>query len=142
VSGDEDCFGALLSDYVEKHSSGKMTVPPETKGTLLASRNSHQIILTNPFAEVSITIVFQGGSVGIGDYTWLLGYDRKKSDEFWSEYFDVNCKVRFRKLRSGHPDIPRYKRWVETIFDETEYQFSDRLRLQRARDYRDLRGKG
>ena len=78
------------------------------------------------------------GSTGLGDYQWLLGYSNKQNEEFRSEHFEVSCKAECEKFKSGHPDMPRYKRWVETLFAEIQYQLDDKKRLERARDYRDL----
>lgn len=134
----KDDFGQLLSSFSENYWIKKMTVPPKTKVDFITSNYRKTLVLTNPFVRVSITTSKSSGSVGLGDYKWLLGYDNKKSEAFWSEHFEVNCKAKFEKLRSGHPEMTRYKRWVETMFAEIQYQLDDEKRLKRARDYRDL----
>ena len=134
----KDDFHQLLSSFSEHYFIKQMVVPPKTKVDFITSNYKRALVLTNPFTRVSITIYKRGGSIGLGDYIWLLGYDNKKSEEFWSEHFEVTCKAKFEKIRSGHPDMPRYKRWVETMFAEIQYQLDDEKRLKRARDYRDL----
>jgi len=62
-----------------------------------------------------------------------------QNEEFWSEHFEVICKAEFEKFRSGHPEMPRYKRWVDTMFAEVQEQLDEEKRLKRARDYRDLK---
>lgn len=138
ASDGKDPFLASLSGYPKEHQSAKMTVPPKTKLSIAAIRGRRSLVLTNPFVEVSITLSYTGGSIGIGDYAWLLGYDNKKSEEFWSEFMDVECSADFKRTRSGHPDMARYRRWVETMFAEIRYQLSDEDRMKRARDYHDL----
>ncbi len=133
-----DNFHQLLSSFSKRYFIKKMTIPPKTKVDFITSKYSRTLILTNPFVRVSITIDKRGGSIGLGDYQWFLGYDNKKSEEFWSEHFEVNCKAKFEKLRSGHPEMTRYRRWVETMFTEVQDQLDDEKRLKRARDYRDL----
>ncbi|OHB67763.1 MAG: hypothetical protein A2Y76_00460 [Planctomycetes bacterium RBG_13_60_9] len=135
---DKDRFSSLLIGLPKQHWPEKMTVPPKTKGRVVVSPYDRRLVLTNPFVEVSITIRPKGGAIGVGDFAWLLGYDKKKSEEFWSELFDVSCNADFRKMRYGHPEMPRYRRWVETMFEEVQYQVGDTERIQRARDYRDL----
>lgn len=131
-------FSQLLSSFSEDYWIKKMTVPPKTKVDFVTSRDRRALVLTNPFTRVSINIRKRSGSMGLGDYRWLLGYNNKKSEEFWSEHFEVTCKAKFEKFRSGHPKMARYKRWVETMFAEIQYQLDDEKRLKRARDYRDL----
>ncbi|MDD5135242.1 MAG: hypothetical protein PHP01_07520 [Phycisphaerae bacterium] len=134
----EGDFYQLLSSFSEDYSLKNMTMPPETKVNFITSQYMKTLVFTNPFVKVSITVFSRGGSIGIGDYQFLLGYDNKKNDEFWSEYFRINCKAEFEKFRSGHPDMPIYKRWVNTMFAEIQFQLDDKKRLQRAYEYRDL----
>jgi hypothetical protein len=136
----KDNFYQLLSTFSKDYFIKKMTVPPKTKVDFVTSKYSRAVVLTNPFTRVSITIDRRSGSIGLGDYQWLLGYDNKENEGFWSEHFEINCKYEFEKFKSGHPDMPRYKRWVETMFAEIQYQLDDEGRLKRARDYRDLIG--
>ena len=134
-----DPLHTLFSSLPKGHWPMKMTVPPKTKVRLTTtSRIQHSLALSNPFARISITLVRRGGGIGLGDYAWFLEYDRKQSEEFWSEYIDVNCQAEFERTRSGHPLMPAYRRWVEAMFSELRYQLSDEERMQRAREYRDL----
>jgi len=131
----------LLEEFSQKFWIKEMNVPPETKVGIETSTYKKMLSLKNPFVEISITFNRRGGSVGLGDYQWLLGYDNKKNNEFWSEHFEVVCEAKFEKERSLHAEMIRYKRWAETMFAEVQYQFDDKSRLKRARDYRDLIGK-
>ena len=131
-------FGSLITSFSESYFIKKMTVPPKTKVKLIKSKYKRTLELTNPFSRVSININKSGGSLGLGDYKWLLGYDNKGSEEFWSEHFEVSCNARFEKTRCLHPEMKIYRRWVETMFTEVQYQLDDEMRLKRARDYRDL----
>jgi hypothetical protein len=135
---DDENFRKLLSIFSKQTSSKEMTVPPKTKVKFITSKHSKILVLTNSFAKVSIAIDYHGGSSGLGDYRWLLGYDNKKSEEFWSEHFEVHCKAEFEKFKSGHPDMPRYQQWVKTMFTEIQYQLDDEQRLKRAKEYQDL----
>ena len=133
-----DSLCTLLDDFSQNFWIKEMTVPPKTKVGIETSKVKNTLSLKNPFVEISITFNKHGGSVGLGDYQWLLGYDNKKNSEFWSERFEVVCEAEFERLRSGHPEMLRYKKWVQTMFEEVRYQFDDERRLIRARDYRDL----
>ena len=128
----------LLNDFSQDFWIKEMKVPPKTTVGIKTIKYKKTLSLKNPFAEIYITFNRRGGSVGLGDYQWLLGYENKKNMEFWSEHFEVVCEVKFERLRSGHPEMPRYKKWAQTMLEEVQYQFDDKKRLIRARDYRDL----
>ena len=113
-------------------------VPPKTKVDFIITERKREMIIENPFVKVTITINCSGGSLGLGDYKWLLGYENKKSEEFWSAHFRVNCRAKFEKFKSGHPEMPKYKQWVEVMFAEIQYQLDEKERLKRAKEYRDL----
>ena len=128
----------LLNDFSQEFGIKEMKVPPKTKVDIKTSTDKKTLSLKNPFVEISITFNKRGGSLGLGDYQWLLGYDNKKNSEFWSEHFEVVCEAKFERLRSGHPEMPRYKKWAQTMLEEVQDQFDDEERLIRARDYHDL----
>jgi len=136
-----DKLRKLLELFLEQYPNKKITLPPKTKVGILKSEYTKALLLTNPFVRVSIAVDGRGGSIGLGDYQWFLGYDRKESENFWSEHLRVRCEAKFERFRSGHPEMPKYKRWVETMFAEVEEQLGDEKRLERARDYRDLIGQ-
>ena len=133
-----DSLYKLINDFSQEFFYKEMKVPPKTTVGIETSKYKKMLFLKNPFAEISIEFTKRSGSVGLGDYQWLLGYGDKKNAEFWSEHFEMVCEVKFERLRSGHPEIPRYKKWVQTMLEEVRYQFDDEKRLIRARDYRDL----
>ena len=138
VLDDNNNLRNLLSKFSKDCWSQEMTVPPKTKVNFALAPYHKTLILTNPFVRVSISIDYRGTGSGLGDYRWLLGYDDKRSAEFWSEHFRVICKAEFEKTRSGHPDMTKYKQWAKTMFAQIQYQLDDEKRLKRARDYRDL----
>jgi len=131
----------LLDEFSQDFWIKEMKAPPETKVGIETSTYKKVLSLKNPFVGIFITFKRRGGSVGLCDYQWLLGYDNKKNNEFWSEHFEVACEAKFEKERSLHPEMIRYERWAETMFTEVQYQFDDKSRLKRARDYRDLIGQ-
>lgn len=131
-------FCKLLRGFAEETTMETIKVPPQTAVKFIDSRYSRTLVFRNPFAEVSINIRATGGGLGLGDYRWLLGYDEKMDKEFWGGCMRVTCKANFEQFKSGHPDMPRYHRWVDTMFEEIAYQLDDEQRLKRAKEYRDL----
>jgi len=137
---EEDDLHRLLKDFSESYILKKMTVPPKTDLKITTATNEWTFKLINPFSEVAISVYYRGASTGLGDYKWLLGYDERKSEEYYSAHFEVSCVARFEKTRSLHPEMKKYRRWAETMFAEVQYQLDDEKRLERAHDYRDLVG--
>lgn len=115
-----------------------MVVPPQTKVRLHSERYVRKILFENKFVEFCITFKRRAGSRGLGDYQLLLGYDRRKNDTFWSEHLEITCHADFNKLRSGHPEMGRYRRWVHTMFSELEYRLDDKQRMERTLEYKSL----
>jgi len=137
-TNENSLFFKLLLGFAETTSMQIIKVPPQTSVRFSTDNCSRTLILTNPFAEVSINIRTTGGGVGLGDYRWFLGYDSKMDREFWGGDMRVVCQATFERFKSGHPDMPKYHRWVETMFEEIAYQLDDEQRLKRAKEYRDL----
>lgn len=128
----------LFEEFSQELKIKEIKVPPGTKINFDKQKNA--ISIKNSFVDASISFRNWGGSVGLGDYKWLLGYDDKKENEFWSEHYEILCTANFEKLRADHPDAPKYRRWIKTMFEEVQDQFGDERRLARACDYRDLCG--
>jgi hypothetical protein len=45
---------------------------------------------------------------------------------------DLNCAA--SRLRSGHPDMPKYRTWVRALVDGLRDQFDEQLIWRRTRD--------
>jgi hypothetical protein len=129
---------SLLKEYSNDFWIQKMVVPPKTTVSLHSMKYERQVIFKNKFAYICINIKKRSGSRGLGDYQFLLGYDEKKNDSFWSEHFELTCSADFEKLLSGHPEMERYIQWVKTMFTEIEYKFDDSKRMERALEYKSL----
>lgn len=134
-TGQQGNFCDLLSAF---SNIDETKVPPKTTVALIITEREKGIILKNPFVEVTISIEDSGESNGLGDFKWLLGYDNKKNEEFYSAHFRINCSAAFRKYRSGDPKMPKYKQWVDAMFGEVQYLLDEKEQLKRAHEYRDL----
>jgi len=134
--GQQSNFHDLLSAF---SNINETKVPPKTKIRFVIREHKKEILLRNPFVKVTITVNKSGGSSGLGDYKWLLGYiNDRTGNEFWSAHFRVTCSAKFAKLKSGHPDMPKYKQWVRVLFGEVQYLLDEKEQLKRAHEYREL----
>ena len=134
----QNSFLQILSAFSNFTNIKETKFPPKTKVNFIIKKWNKEIILKNPFVEINITINLTGGSSGLGDYRWLLYYENRKSEEFWSTHFRINCNAKFAQLKFGHPDMPKYKQWVEVMFAEIQYLLDEKEQLKRAHEYRDL----
>lgn len=95
----------------------------------------------NDFCEVRITIFRDEGSRGLGEWKWILEYDDDKADEYWTSRQKVYLFAKFNRFRSGHPDMPKYKEWVNSMFDRLHSCLDSEQQLKMARErhhlYRD-----
>lgn len=99
------------------------------------------IKLKNNFCEIDIEMKYRGGIRGLCEWKWILGYDDEKDQEFWTHSLDMYLSAKFNKIRSGHPDMPKYKDWAKAIFDKLQYSLDSKQQLDAAREkyllYRD-----
>ena len=120
----------------------KMAVPYGTKLNVntdytkeTKSPFRRKLTLKNSFVTLSISISKASGVVGVGSFSRLLGYSDDISNRFWTSTYLIELAADFNPLRSGHPDMPRYRRWVDALFEELQKNFDARKHWERSRDW-------
>ena len=117
----------------------KLAVPSGTrlggKTEFVGGRPHNRILsLKNPFVEVTVGLTFSSFSrTGIGDLGLLLGVSREESEKFSTYSCEVNLSAKFNRLRSGHPEMERYRRWVDVMFQEIQEDFNSGRHWERLR---------
>jgi hypothetical protein len=91
--------------------------------------------LENHFVKVRVDLSWSGGSIGIGELRMLLGISQEESQKFWTEVHDMKLSAKFNRFRSGHPEMSKYKRWVNTLFEELQETFDTSRHIQRGREW-------
>jgi len=100
----------------------ELKLPPGTKMRLKKDAFCREIVLTNAYATVRITVTQGWGLPGLGVLSrWVTIPEEEQKEYMWA-IFKVNMSAEYAYLRSGHPDMPVYKNWVKTM---TEYLRSD-----------------
>jgi hypothetical protein len=94
---------------------GQLTLPPRSRLVLAVAERSRSLTITNDFAELSITIAWRSGMIGVGAFKPLCGLTDDEANEFWSPTYVITCEARFSRFRSGHPDMPRYQKWIDAV---------------------------
>ena len=122
----------------EAYRTLNMTLPANTDFSVIVENHGRSIVFNNKFSEVKISVYASHGRRGLGEWQWLLDYDDSLNEQFWLSTLAVHLEARFDKLRSGHPDMPRYKNWVESIFDNIKSELDAEIQLEKAREYNHL----
>lgn len=120
----------------------KMAVPYGTKISVKTDSRKEDnepykrsFIIKNPFVTLSISIARAGGVIGVGSLRRLLGYSEDTNNRFWTSTYIMDLAAEFNPLRSGHPDMPRYHRWVDALFEELQASFDARKHWEKSRDW-------
>jgi hypothetical protein len=86
-----------------------------------------EIVLANDFVHLSITTRFSQWMRSLGPYRLVLGYSWEQDKEFHRAAYLVTIHAEFNRLRSGHPDMPKYKNWVDQIISELQTALDEQL---------------
>ncbi len=118
---------------------GKMGVPEGTHFTVTQNREPQELpgwalSLENRFFKFDLTMVTGSGIIGVGYLTPLLNYSSDQSGKFWTDEFHFMVKTEFNPLLQGHPDMIRYKRWLNTLCEELREKLDLEIQWQHARD--------
>jgi hypothetical protein len=79
-----------------------------------------EIVFENDYVRLSIKTRFSSRMSSLGPYRLMLGYTWEKDREFQRAEYLITVKAEFSRLRSGHPDMPKYKHWIDQIVSELQ----------------------
>lgn len=120
----------------------RMAVPLQTKVTgkteftkgSLVEPFLRKLSIMNPFVTIDITVSCSGGNRGVGSLAQLLRYSPEANDRLWTAIYIVQLSAKFEALRSGHPEMPKYHRWVDVLFAQLQTQLDARKHWEKARE--------
>lgn len=90
--------------------------------------------MTNNFVVITISLLQAGGGSGLGSFSHLLGLSQEESARFRKAIYIVRLSAKFEGLKSGHPAMPQYRRWVDIMFDQLQTNLDERKHWEKARD--------
>lgn len=126
-------FG-LVGDRMSVPKGTRLEGGPEKFGG--SSRTCRRwFTLENNFVKVRVDLSWSGGGIGIGELGLLLGISQEESQKFWTERHDVKLSAKFNRVRSGHPQMPKYQRWVNALFEELQEAFDTSKHIQRGKEW-------
>jgi heme/copper-type cytochrome/quinol oxidase subunit 4 len=107
----------------------EIALPPGTALTIRAPDTANvgmgEITLKNDFVTLSIKTAYFSWMRSLGGYRVLMGYSWEQDREFASAQYFVTIRADFSRLRSGHPQMAKYKRWVNQIVSDLRAQFDE-----------------
>jgi hypothetical protein len=111
-------------------------LPPNTAISGVSDQIQTVLKFKNTFATVEIAIKPRGVKSGLG---WailnLCRLEWGESDKFRTVAFTLSLSAEFNWLRSGHPQMPDYKKWVTIAFAELRRLSSEVRWAETKEDY-------
>jgi hypothetical protein len=104
-----------------------LNVPPRTRVIGVVTDQAVTLTFDNPFVSVDIRISSRGVAEDLGKLQGLCRVSTELSRRYRRPSFEVALHAEFNELRSGHPDMPLYRHWVEVMFAELQ-RFDARTR--------------
>jgi len=130
----EQLIGALGKNRFARVQSGfgKLALPPGTQFEIEAPHHNPQsgetgtIHLKNRFCDIEIRTVQSWSSVGLGNYTMLLGIPLEEAQQkYWTIQYVTRINASFRWYLIGHPDMAVHRQWANSIVEELAHAFDE-----------------
>lgn len=120
-----------------------LIAPPKTHSLGWQAKDGfvRELRLANPFVTVAISITFQGYGRTVGGLA-LFSPPLSDNENVGTFSYVLTLDASFERLLSGHPRMPDYARWVDTMFDQLRGFDAERRWEGLKRDYVILREQG
>ena len=111
-----------------------LNLPPDTLVLQAGhTETASSVKFQNDFVGVTLTITDGEMAGDAGPFRQLCHLPLSEADGFRRPRYRVSLSATFRSLRSGHPDMPLYRHWVETMMDEVQ-RLEPTKRWERMKD--------
>jgi hypothetical protein len=90
------------------------------------------IHIKDKFIDLRISITKEGHGDGVGKLKSMLQLSTIESMKYGFVDFSIKIEVVFEAIRSGHPLMKEYRKWVSHIINELKLQFSTNEHLKEA----------
>lgn len=105
----------------------------------------HQIIISKKFSFViTIKLYFSTYFAGLGKVANYIGITEptnvwnvnwEERDKFGTAIITINCNAEFYPFKSGNPEVQRYKKWIQNLFDNLYEEFDWSICNHKMKDY-------
>jgi len=136
---------------IPSHFGGKAIFPPSTKISVENAENFKKttIKLETTYIDVDIVLSQLGSSVGIGEYSQLLGLTTSRQhinvgdqQRYGNAVFLLEVKAEQNLWLNGHPEMKTHRNWVNSIIELLDNTFNyELIREEHLRQYQ-LYGPG
>ena len=92
------------------------------------------ITFDNPFVRLTIQTRVSQWGVLFGGYRLMLGQPSDTNTDLREATYVVSIKKEFKRLRTGHPDMPRYKAWVQQVAEELQTEYDEQRIWAKAKE--------
>lgn len=120
----------------------ELTLPPGTRVNIEPPHRDQRlgqvssIVFDNDFVRVIIETRLSNWGVLFGGYRLLLGHANDTNTDLRQVTFDITIKHEYKRLRTGHPEMPQYKAWADQLTEEVQREFDEqRIWAKTKEDY-------
>jgi len=115
---------------------GKAIFPPTIKISIENSKNLKQTIinLDTDYIKVTISLAASGSSIGIGEYSRLLGLTTSRQhinladqQKYGNAVYNLEIKAEQNMWLNGHPDMKTHRNWANSIIELLDNTFNYEL---------------
>jgi hypothetical protein len=92
------------------------------------------IIFDNPFVRLTIQTRASQWGVLFGGYRLMLGQPSDTNTDLRQATYVVSIKKEFKRLRTGQPDMPRYRAWAQQIAEELQTEYDEQRIWAKAKE--------
>jgi len=124
---------------------GKAIFPPKTQLSIENSENLKQLIihLETEYISVAIKLTQSSTSVGIGEYSQLLGLEESRQainsldkQQYGNAVFLLEINTEQNVWLNGHPDMKTHRNWANSIIELLDSTFNyELIREEHLRQY-------
>jgi hypothetical protein len=108
-----------------------LVLPPGTNIQIQPPHNDPKlgqvssITLDNDFMRVTIETRSSSWGFLFGGYRLILGQVSDTNTDLREATFEITIKHEFKRLRTGHPEMPQYKAWAGQLTEEIQREFDE-----------------
>jgi len=111
-------------------TSVKVSPPTEKSGTLPESI----VVFKNKFVTVTIQTQASEWGLAFGGYQVIMGHGSNYDPGISHATFLLTAKTEFNRLRTGHPDMQRYRTWASQLVAELQHDLDEQLLWQETKE--------
>lgn len=95
-------------------------LPPETTISGVVSDVSTTVSFKNKFVDIKVEVLDRGVGRELGELRYLCKMGIEESKAFSRPQYFVTITADFNAYRFGHPDMPLYRQWTDSVISELQ----------------------